>query len=717
MGNTSQLFADPAGFFVQSYQRFGPIFRVKILGREYTVLAGPEAVQFFLTAGEKYFSREQFYRRFAHELGTKNFVLGAQGAQHARLRTLMRLGFSRHVAAPYIPKMIEVVGERARSWRIGQRLQVMETAAALAFEQYGWVMANRSLSDFFHAASRFTITSMEVGAMMRPALILYLPAYQKARRRIFALMEDLLAEHRASVVKEHHELDIINSFLTAKHNDGSSLSDRELISSALYGFVGCLVYVNRLISFLLYELLKNPQLLQQATNEADAAFANGVPDSQTLRRMRVLHGAYLETLRHHPIALGLPFLAEQDFEFEGFTVRRGQRVILSHVPVHFSPSVYSNPHCFEPARCLAPRNEHRRPNAYAPFGCGGRVCAATGLVEIITLATVATMLRTVRLQVEPPEYVLKTTIDPLPGPGRDFSVRVLEQRPATVQVSESLPGLDDQISAVLPELAPPQLEQVLAKARRLTHQPGQVIIHHGDVAEDFFIILEGEAEVLSHAATGETKLLSRLRAGDYFGEIGLLQGVRRTATVRAAATTPVKTLALDRATFTAVVAESDLVSAQIASVVRRRYMANRLAEALPSLSADQVGRFLSDFTLLQFDPGTVIIRQGEPADNFYLITKGQVEVVNHHPSGQDVVLGELGRGECFGEIGLLLGRPRTATVRAKAESVVEVLALGRESFARLIAESGTTREELAVIMSKRVLASAEKLNAGAGRTP
>ena len=90
---------------------------------------------------------------------------------------------------------------------------------------------------------------------------------------------------------------------------------------------------------------------------------------------------------------------------------------------------------------------------------------------------------------------------------------------------------------------------------------------------------------------------------------------------------------------------------------------------------------------MRYDPGVTIIQQGEPAEKFYIITKGQVEVLNHRTGGQDVVLGELGTGEWFGEIGLLLDRPRTATVRAKLDSEVQLMAMNKESFSRLLAKS------------------------------
>jgi len=710
LGSILALSKDAAGFLVENYQKLGPIFRVKANAKEYTVIAGPEARDFLTTVGEKHFSRQVFYKRFAEELGADNFVLGAQGEQHARLREIMALAFSRQVAAAHIPQLIETIQREASEWKPGQCISVMEFTAALAFEQYGLMLIRRTLKNHFKDAMVYAGTIMRVGAMVSPAWVLHLPGYRKAKRHIFSLMRQLVQEHRIRGAEEQEELDILDTLLKAADREGRTLSEAEVISSALYGFVGTLVYCNRVLSFLLYELVRSPELLEQATDEADAVFASGLSDIQMLRRMKVLHGAYLESLRFHPIALGLPYCVEQDFEFAGYSVRKGQHVVISPVPIHFSTRFYTNPHFFDTTRCTEPRNEHRSPGAFVPFGFGMRICAAVGLVEIITMTTVATLLRTVRLQLEPPIYRLKTNLDPLPGPETKLRVRVVEQRSSAITPGRPLPGLEEQLSAVLPELSRQQLDQLLSKVETITYQTGTVMIHQGDMADAFFIIVEGAAEVLKEQLTGETRLLSRLEAGDYFGEIGLLQGVRRTATVRAASDTPVKVLRLDRETFTRMVSESDFVAGEIARVVQRRSMATKLSDVLPKLRMDQVSRSLPELVSMRYDAGATIIQQGEPAESFYIITEGQVEVVSHRIDGPDVLLAELGNGEWFGEIGLLLGRPRTATVRAKPNSEVRLIALGKESFARLLADSPATREDLAMAMCQRIVSSLEKVS-------
>jgi len=89
-------------------------------------------------------------------------------------------------------------------------------------------------------------------------------------------------------------------------------------------------------------------------------------------------------------------------------------------------------------------------------------------------------------------------------------------------------------------------------------------------------------------------------------------------------------------------------------------------------------------------PAEVIIREGDEADNFYLIVEGVVEVTQARPDGRGTrVLREMGRGQFFGEIGLLSGIARTATVTAVREG--KLVVLGRDAFLDLVsAGSGLT---------------------------
>ena len=73
-----------------------------------------------------------------------------------------------------------------------------------------------------------------------------------------------------------------------------------------------------------------------------------------------------------------------------------------------------------------------------------------------------------------------------------------------------------------------------------------------------------------------------------------------------------------------------------------------------------------------------------------------------HPGGQEIPVNRLGRGQYFGEIALLRGGTRVATVRAGSSGDVEVMALDRETFQRLIGESELARQDFDRVIAERL---------------
>ena len=119
-----------------------------------------------------------------------------------------------------------------------------------------------------------------------------------------------------------------------------------------------------------------------------------------------------------------------------------------------------------------------------------------------------------------------------------------------------------------------------------------------------------------------------------------------------------------------------------------------MARALPTLSYDQMITATRHVTPLQHAPGATIIQQGSTGDQFFIVTRGKVEVLLHRPHGNDVVVTQFGPGQYFGEIEILHGGARMASIRASELEPVELLALDRPTFSALLNDSEPTREAL-----------------------
>ncbi|MEO6294874.1 MAG: MFS transporter, partial [Candidatus Limnocylindria bacterium] len=120
-------------------------------------------------------------------------------------------------------------------------------------------------------------------------------------------------------------------------------------------------------------------------------------------------------------------------------------------------------------------------------------------------------------------------------------------------------------------------------------------------------------------------------------------------------------------------AETEAVDA-----VRLRLLDHPIFAGLPPGRLESAARQLASVPV---DSGEVVVRQGEPADRFYVIDSGTLRVTQE-AHGDEAVLRELGPGEVFGEIGLLKSIPRTATVTATTPSVL--YALDAQAFGELV---------------------------------
>jgi len=144
---------------------------------------------------------------------------------------------------------------------------------------------------------------------------------------------------------------------------------------------------------------------------------------------------------------------------------------------------------------------------------------------------------------------------------------------------------------------------------------------------------------------------------------------------------------------------------QIFTVLRR------LAVFAP-LSDTQIEHLAHSSSLQRFTAGEALVRQGEPGSSLYVITAGGARVEVTSESGQVISVGTLGPDEFFGEMSLLTGEPRSASVIAKVE--MEVVVVDKAAFATVIATDTGILEALSVALESRARKSAEQVAIGAG---
>ncbi len=116
-------------------------------------------------------------------------------------------------------------------------------------------------------------------------------------------------------------------------------------------------------------------------------------------------------------------------------------------------------------------------------------------------------------------------------------------------------------------------------------------------------------------------------------------------------------------------------------------------------------KLLSSTCVYTFQPGVVLVREGEEGRSMFLIEDGTVEVTTTDSSGSTIALASLGTGDFFGEVSVLTGRPRTATVIAT--TTVTVIEVGKEDLDQITASHPEVRLMVQKFYEERAHATVE----------
>lgn len=428
LGNGLALNKDAIGFMTEAYHRHGPVYRIRVPGREIIILAGLEANRLLIDMGDEYLRLRPIYGKLVEETGSDLYLPTLDEPAYSYYRRMIKPRLSRESLANSLPDAVGLIRATAYRWRTGEMVRVQEVMTRLCLEIISRAVEDTAVGDELAAIILFTNRLIGSGVAFQPAFLLKMPDYLQAKRRFETFLTRIVAQHRQKPMTEGSAGNFVDLLLTSRTSDGKPLDGHDLLAYVHLPFVNGVAYAPRLCGYLTYELLRTPDLLKKVRAEADAVLNEGEFTVNSLRRMRWLYGACMETLRMYPVAGALPRYVAKPFEFAGRTITAGQLIFIATGVSHFLPEVYREPYRFDPERFFEPRSEHQQAGAFAPYGLGGRTCLSAGMGEALIMLILAVLLNAVDLELPTSDYQLRTRVAPIPGPDRRFEVRMLGRR-------------------------------------------------------------------------------------------------------------------------------------------------------------------------------------------------------------------------------------------------------------------------------------------------
>jgi len=227
-----------------------------------------------------------------------------------------------------------------------------------------------------------------------------------------------------------------------------------------------------------------------------------------------------------------------------------------------------------------------------------------------------------------------------------------------------------------------QLREFMLESEISTPPQGEILFKRNDYTNSFFMIVAGDVRI-----EGDGGKEFVLGAGEFFGELGLISGRRRSSTVRAGPHCAL--IEAPRRAMLKLVASVETVRRLVDETFLKRAVRAYLAPMLPESELAEL--VASGVAVRKYGGNEVLFNEGDASDGLYLLRRGSV-MVSRTIAGREVVLSYLSAGNYVGEMALLTDTPRSATVRAAVTT--EAVVLDAEVFKRVLGRNPRWREEM-----------------------
>jgi cytochrome P450 len=380
---TLKYLRDPYGTLLETAKRYGePYTWPSFLGKM-VVTGEPAGIRTLFAADPDTFLA-LFAEVLGPVLGESNIIL-LSGERHRAMRKLQMPPFHGARMRAYGQIIIGAAQELAARWSRGQPIHIHRTMQEISLQvilEAVLGLREPRTREVFKAAVLELIAALKPSFMFNKALrrpLLGLSAwarFQRTRARATALFEEELRARRTSA--EPRE-DILSLLLSARYEDGTALTDDELLIQMMNLIVAGHETTASALAWSFHHIHRDPAVKARLVEEL-----RGLPeplDPESVARLPYLEAVCSEALRLNPVAPLIGRTLRKGLTLQGFDLPPGVDVGISILQVHRRADLYPEPERFRPERFL---ERSFTPFEYLPFGGGARRCigAAFALYEM-----------------------------------------------------------------------------------------------------------------------------------------------------------------------------------------------------------------------------------------------------------------------------------------------------------------------------------------------
>jgi cytochrome P450 len=398
---------DPLLAFRPAYEKLGPIFRCKFIGRDVVAMGGLEAND-LIWSNNDYWDYHQTNAHFREQFD-ETYLNQLEGEAFYRKRRRTAQGFKPSVLLGQCGDMsralyreVEEIGDR----RVEMRLFCMRLIICMTGRVLMQTDLPKGMDRTMAISNRDMLRAPTLGKWRH--LFYWKPARIYRRKKIFRFLGRLLDERQRSAVPKE---DILSLILAAHPADAPPIPRQELIYDLSQLFMAGSTTTSQVILWALLYLAKNPGWLAELQEELKAWDPFQFTGMTAFPKLKA---TLLEIERLRPPGASLTRISARDFAFRGYRIPKGTAVLHLGTLCHFLPEIYDDPLAFRPQRFLD--NPALPPkHAHGIFGGGAHSCVGQPLVRILSPLLVADLISRYDVKFET-EFSLQPRLDVVTTP-------------------------------------------------------------------------------------------------------------------------------------------------------------------------------------------------------------------------------------------------------------------------------------------------------------
>jgi cytochrome P450/NADPH-cytochrome P450 reductase len=423
IGNIGDLDSDaPIQSMMRLAKTYGPIYKLTILGREMYVVSSQVLVDEL--SDEKRFQKRlhgplREIRAFA---GDGLFTAYNSEPNWAKAHRLLMPAFGPLGVRSMFDRMVDIADQMFVKWeRYGSSavIDVADNMTRLTLDTIALCAFDYRFNSFYqnemHPFVAAMVDALDEASLRgrRPQMLSNLMVGRRrkyeADQAVLAKVADALIAERRRDPQGLEKQDLLNVMLNGVDIvTGEKLSDENIRYQMVTFLIAGHETTSGLLSFAVYLLLKNPDVLLRAQKLVDDVLGDALPRVEHLAQLRYIEHLLMETLRLWPTAPAFAVKPAEDTLLAGkYPLTPADTLLILQPALHRDPAVWGDDaEAFDPDR-FAPENAMKLPpNAWKPFGNGARACIGRPFAMQEAQLVLVMLLQRFDIVLDDPHYQL-----------------------------------------------------------------------------------------------------------------------------------------------------------------------------------------------------------------------------------------------------------------------------------------------------------------------